>query len=69
MGSYRLYLLDGAGRIQRTLEQHFDTEEEAAIWARDVAHEHGKELRQSRRLVLCFTSRGEAWRPHMSAAS
>jgi hypothetical protein len=38
----------------------FESESAAGDWARAIDHRYGKELRQGDRLVLCFTSRGEA---------
>jgi hypothetical protein len=64
MRSYRLYLLDSAGRIARALESRFQSEEAATAWARGTVHPLGKELWQGGRLVLCFTVRGEAWNPN-----
>lgn len=63
MKSYRLHFLDTEGAITRAIEERFPDDDAATAWAGRQRHEHGKELWDQDRLVLCFTSSGEAWRP------
>ena len=54
MADYRLYLLDGHGRIDRALPLVFDSDEQAVETVVAYPHLHGMELWQLERFVRRF---------------